>query len=306
MSVFAGRRRTLRRLEIVSWCVADLAAVERGWTAAPGFRVVARGTVDAALAATWDTPALRACPWILLAPASGEAVWLRFIATGEQRGYHQPLTAGWCATEFLATDPDALAGQLADSGFRRLAGPAELFPGPKAPRAMQATGPADELVYFTRILPGGSRYGMKQARSFVDRPFIVTVAGSERAAMEAFYSEQLGMRIMPPLQFVNGILAAACGAAPDTVFPTVIVPIPGRRFLVELDQCPPGLPPRPQQPGLPPPGMSVVSFGVASLDAIGLPFRAPPRPLTAPPYAGRRVAVVSGAAGEWLELIELP
>ena len=204
----------------------------------------------------------------------------------------------------LVQDPDRLASELEGSPFRRLAGPGDLFPGPKAPRAMQVVGPCGELLYFTRILPGGSRYGMKQAQSPVDRPFIVTISGTSTATMTDFYGRVLGMRIMEPMPFINGILAHACRVPADTVFPTTVSPIPGRRFLVEMDECPPGLPARPRQAGQLPPGMAMVSCEVATLDAVCSPFRATPEPIDTFPYGGRRAAVVQGAAGEWLELIE--
>jgi hypothetical protein len=169
---------------------------------------------------------------------------------------------------------------------------------------MHATGPCGELLYFTRILPGGSRYGMKQARCAVDRPFIVTVAGTSTAAMADFYGRVLGMRIMPPMNFINGILAHACGVPPDTVFPTTVSPVPGRRFLVEMDECPPGLPPRPRRDGQLPPGMAMVTAEVADLDAVPAPFRGPLTAVDGPGYGGRRVGVIEGGAGEWLELVE--
>ena len=298
--------RILKGLEIVTWCVDDLAAAIDGWSRYLDFQVVDCGKVSEAAAGVWDTPAVAGCPSALLQPASGAPVFMRFIETGERYGYDQPLTAGWTAAELLVEDPDALADKLAGTPFQRLAGPGDLFPGPKAPRAMQMTGPCGELLYFTRILPGGSRYGMKPARSFVDRPFIITVAGNSMAGMEAFYGEGLGMRVMEPMSFINGVLAHAGGLPPDTVFPTAISPIPGRKFLIELDECPANLPPRPVSAGLPPPGMAIASFAVENLDAVPLVPRSPRLQIDAWPYEGRRVAVTTGAAGEWLELIETP
>lgn len=300
----SSKIRILRDLSIVSYAVPRLDELISAWQQYLDYRLVGEGQVSPEMAAAWQTPAAIHLPSALLQPASGDNVYLRFIATGEQRGYESPATAGWTATEMLVEDPDALAGRLAGSPFRRLAGPGDLFPGPKAPRAMQVVGPCGELLYFTRILPGGSRYGMKQARSPVDRPFIVTISGTSTAAMTAFYGEQLGMRIMEPMPFINGILAHACGVPASTVFPTTVSPIPGRRFLIEMDECPPGLPDRPRQTGQLPPGMAMVSCEVDSLDEVGVAFVAPPVAIAATPYAGRRVAMVRGAAGEWLELIE--
>jgi hypothetical protein len=247
----------------------------------------------------------------VMQPASGEPCYLRFVETGT-RGHGPPATWGWTATELLVQDTDALALRLRGTGFRRLGGPADLYPRPNAPRAMQVIGPSGELIYFTRLLPGGSRYGLKQARCAVDRPFICTVGGPSSARMHDFYAGVLGHRIMERTPFVNGILAMLCEAAPGTVFPTAVTSIPGRRFLLEMDEFPDHVARRPRPPGQLPPGMSMVSFVVRDLDALatlrpgGLPTRAPPRTLEGVAYGGRRVAVIEGAVGEWLELIEDP
>jgi len=305
----AGGRKLLRDVLIVTHCVERLETSEGPWTSLLGYRTVERGTLSPELCAAWDTPAALGQRYALLQPASGEAVYLRFIETGE-RGHDPPATWGWSATELLAEDVDALARRLDGSPFRRLGGPGDLYARPNAPRALQAIGPSGELVYFTRLLPGGSRYGLKQARSFVDRPFIVTVGAPACAQPGAFYGGVLGQRIMDRTPFINGILALLCQVPADTVFPTSIVRIPGRRFLLEIDEYPESVRPRPRRSGHLPRGMAMVSFAVRSLGALatlspgGLPVRAPPRALHGIGYGGRRAAVIEGPAGEWLELIE--
>ncbi len=296
--------RLLRSVAIVTHCVQSLDLARSAWTDLLGYRLVDEGTLDADSCATWDTPAALDQRWCLLQPASGDDCFIRFIETGE-RGHPPPASRGWCATELLVTDTDQLARELAGTGFRRLGGPGDLYPRPNAPRAMQVIGPSGELVYFTRLLPGGSRYGLKQARSRVDRPFIVTVGSPDGEALHRFYGETLGLRIMDRTPFMNGILALLCEAPPHTVFPTAVASLPGRRFLVELDEFPSHVGPRARRPGHLPRGMAMVSFRVTSLDTLaGWPLRAPPRPLAGPVYAGCRVAVIEGSAGEWLELIE--
>jgi len=297
-------RRTLRFLIAITYCVEHLETAESAWRDYLGFRTIGRGTLGAELCAAWDTPAAVDQPYCVMAPASGDPVYLRFIETGEPYPFGPPGHFGWCASEFLVRDPDALARRLEGSPFHRLAGPADLFPRPKAPRAMQMVGPSGEVVYFTRILPGGSRYGMKGAQSDVDRAFIVPVGGPSMAAMRRFYGETLGLRTMDPMAFINPIMAHVCGVPAQTVFPTAIAPIPGRRFLVEMDELPQTVTLRPRQTGCLPPGMAMVSFATENLDAVGVAFRAEPLAPDHAPYDGRRTGVITGAAGEWLELIE--
>jgi len=281
-----------------------LLRAESAWAEFLGYQTIARGRLDEQLCAAWGTPAAAGRPWCLMQPASGANCHIRFIGGGETGGYGPPASWGWNATELLASDPDRLARTLSDSPFRILGGPGNLYAHPKSPRAMQARGPSGELVYFTRILPGGSRYGMKGARSPVDRAFIVTVGGPSLEIMQQFYGGMLGQRVMDRMPFLNGILADACGVARSTIFPTSVAIIPGRSHLVEMDEYPAHTKPRQCRPGQLPDGMAMVGFRVANLNIPGLPLRAPPQRIELPPYAGRRVAVIEGAAGEWLELIE--
>lgn len=307
--VTVGGARLLRGIAVVTHCVERLETAEAGWSGVPAYQAVERGTLPASLCATWGAPAAAGLRYVLMQPASGEPVYLRFVETGE-RGHAPPASWGWSATELLVTDADELARRLGGSAFRRLGGPADLYARPNAPRAMQVIGPSGELVYFTRLVRGGSRYGLKQARSWVDRPFIVTVGGPSAAALHGFYGGLLGHRIMDRTPFINTILAALCQVPADTVFPTAVASIPGRRFLVEMDEYPPGVPPRRVRAGHLPPGMAMVSFAVRSLQAPPLAgpgavrLRAPPRAIEGLPYGGRRVAVIEGPVGEWLELIE--
>lgn len=296
--------KLLRHIAMVTQCVPDLDPVVAAWTQYLAYRVVERGELGANLCAAWNTPAAAGQRYCTLLPESGQDSYIRFVETTDPGGYGPPMTFGWNAMELLVRDVDALAQRLRGSPFTVLGGPGDLFPRPRAPRAMQVAGPSGELIYFTRILPGGSRYGLHGARSTVDRVFIVTVGGPSSDQMHAFYGGALGLRIMDRMPFINTILADGCEVSRSTVFPTSIARIPGRSFLVEMDEFPPAVQPRRRRDGHLPSGMSLVSFLVTSLDDLPLHTRSPPRIVEGVPYAGRRAAVIEGNAGEWLELIE--
>lgn len=298
------RAKLLRHIAIVTHCVPELEPVVAAWTQYLGYRIVDSGELDDTTCAAWDTPAAAGQRYCTLLPASGQNSHIRFIESADAGGYGPPMTFGWNATELLVKDVDALALRFRGSPFRILGGPGDLYPRPRAPRAMQVVGPSGELIYFTRILPGGSRYGLHGARSEVDRVFIVTVGGPSSEAMHEFYGGTLGQRIMDRMPFINTILADGCAVPHGTIFPTSIARIPGRSFLVEMDEYPASVQSRPRRTGHLLPGMSMVSFLVESLDHLPRPARATPRRIDGVPYAGRRVAVIEGNAGEWLELIE--
>jgi hypothetical protein len=297
--------RCLRFLQIVTHCVESIDVAVSSWTKWLGYQVVDEGCLDTQLCAVWATPQSMGQRYCVLQPASGAEVFIRFVENGIANHY-TPASYGWSATELLVTDPDRLLRDLADSPFTHVAGPADLFAQKKAPRALQMSGPSGELLYFTRILPGGSRYGMKGAVSPVDRPFIVPLGGPSMDEMRHFYGEKLGLRTMEPMLFINGIMARACNVDSRTPFSMSIAPLPGRRFLIEIDALPGGLEYRPTPPGQLPCGMAMVSFLVKRLEDIPGTPRAEPKTIQALPYKGRRTAVIQGCAGEWLELIEDP
>jgi hypothetical protein len=243
-------------------------------------------------------------PYALLQPASGADVYLRFIETARTSGYWPPVTQGWIATEILTTDPDAVLEKLRGTAFRHIGGPADLYPSPKSARALQMMGPAGELMYFTRIRPGGSRYGLHGARCFVDRPFIMVVGGTSLADIRHFYGDVLGQRIFPPEPYRIGQMSRVLGLPPDTAYPVSLARIPGRAFLLELEELPPYIKRRTVPDGLLPEGLALVSFASAPLHELMLDYRAAPRSIDIAPYDGRRVAVIEGPCGEWLELID--
>jgi len=296
--------RTLRRIEIATHGVPDLQACVPLYCDLLDYRVVDKGRLPEVLTGAWATPAMTGMPYVLLQPASGADVYLRFIETGNTGGYWPPVTQGWIATEILTTDPDQVAEKLAGTAFTRIGGPADLYPSPKSARALQMAGPAGELMYFTRILPGGSRFGLHGAKSFVDRPFIMVVGGTSLTDIHGFYGDTLGQRIWEQDPFRIGQMSRVLGLPPETTYPISLARIPGRDFLLELEELPPDIKRRTVPEGQLPEGLAMVSFASAPLNELTLAYRAAPRAIDLAPYNGRQVAVIEGPAGEWLELID--
>ena len=295
--------RALRRIEIATLCVSDISICISAYTDLLDYQVIDEGELPQSLAAAWSTPDMTGMPYALLQPSSGAEVYLRFIETGRTGGYWPPVTQGWIATEILTTDPDALLEKLQGSAFTHIGGPGDLYPHPKSPRALQMAGPAGELMYFTRILPGGSRFGLHGAKTFVDRPFIMVTGGTSMDEIHGFYGGVLALRVTEPSPFVIGQMSRVLGVDPRTAYPVSLARIPGRSFLIELEELPPYIERRHVPEGQLPEGLAMVSFKSAPLDELNLNYRAEPRRIDIPPYNGRKVAVIEGPAGEWLELI---
>ena len=293
----------LRRIEIATLCVSDISICISAYTNLLDYQVIDECELSQSLAAAWSTPDMTGMPYALLQPSSGAEVYLRFIETGRTGGYWPPVTQGWIATEILTTDPDALLEKLQGSAFTHIGGPGDLYPHPKSARALQMAGPAGELMYFTRILPGGSRFGLHGAKTFVDRPFIMVTGGTSMDETHGFYGGVLGLRVTEPSAFVIGQMSRVLGVDPRTAYPVSLARIPGRSFLIELEELPPYIERRHVPEDQLPEGLAMVSFTSAPLDELNLIYRAEPRRIDIPPYNGRKVAVIEGPAGEWLELI---
>jgi catechol 2,3-dioxygenase-like lactoylglutathione lyase family enzyme len=170
---------------------------------------------------------------------------------------------------------------------------------------MQALGPAGELLYFTRIPAGKSKFNLGSATSFVDRVFIVVLGVHDIRRTLDFYASTFGVPVTDPVQSRIAVLAQAWGLPPDRTFPLAIVRLP-ERFLIEVDEYPEEAVPPPSSRGGLVGGMAMVSFAVPSLEPFEAQLVAPPRSVKSLPYQGRRVGVMRGPSGELIELIESP
>jgi hypothetical protein len=294
----------LKTIAIVTLLVRQLAPVEGAYREHLDYRTVRSGEISAELAGVWDSPGMAGRDYVLMGPASGAPVYLRFVKAPAGQGEVRPfMTHGWNATEILVQDPDGLARRLDGTPFRVIGPPADLLSTPDSPRAMQALGPAGELLYFTRIIPGGSGFDLGTAAAPVDRVFITVVGGPSLAELRRFYGQVMGLPLGDDLNWRIDVLARAHGLPVETTFPLAVAIMP-KDFLVEMDEYPASARPRKRSSAGPPPGMSIVSFTAESLDGTDVRWRRPPRALADFPYSGRRVAVTEGPVGEWVEVIE--
>ena len=291
----------LTAILMVTLVVPNLADAERAYAEWLGFRVSERGSISPELAASWGAPLAAGSPYVLLKSASDSEVYLRVIERPPTPGYAAMRTHGWNSNEILVEDPAALEQRFraADSPFRVIGPTAPLGSNSKV-IAMQALGPAEELNYFTRIPPEGGTFIKTPAKAFVDRTFIVVLGGPSMDAMRAFYRDALGQTVTEPYSSTVSVLQAALNLPADGKIRIALATLsPG--FLIELDEYPSVTVPRPQREGDLPPGMAMVSFTAKTSLADKSLGAARPRPEA--PYFGRKVALLRGAAGEWLEIV---
>ena len=292
-------RPTLGAIRAVTYAAPDLRAIEAAYAGELGYRVLAHGRVSLDQARGWAAPAMEGRATLVLGPASGEPVHLRFVQSTAACGWRALTTFGWNATEFVVQDVDALAARLEGGAFRIIGPPAGLTRFPMI-RAMQVIGPAGECCYFTEVGPG-SGLQLAVALSFVGRVFIVVAAGPDADALFAPYAG-FSNSVEAPVATPVRVISEAHGLAPGTLHRHGLVRLPGGT-LVELDAYPPTATARIAAEGELPPGMAMVSFDVDALDQQAL--IGPPTSVGLPGASGL-AGCLRGAAGELIELIAPP
>jgi len=293
----------LKSIVMVTMLVTNLNAVEEAYDSYLGYQVLEEGQIDRSLGSVWGARGMNKHPYVIMQPKSGEEVYLRFIEDKSMTNYRPMGTHGWNSTEILVEDPDALAVQLSNSSLNIIGQPYDLYPTPDAPRAMQVLGPSNEIIYLTRIIPGGSGFNLGSAQSYVDRVFIMVVGGPSMKALQDFYSQKLNMPVTEASDWTIGVISRLNNLPEDTVYPLALVSFE-QDFLIELDEYPSVVVPRKRAVNHLPSSTSVVSFLVDSLDNFDIKWRRPPQSIQNFPYNGRKVGVTIGPAGEWIELIE--
>ena len=285
----------LGAIRAVTYTVPDLAAVEDAYVRVLGYRVTDRTLISQPLADSWLAPAMAGCRALVLAPASGEPVYLRFIEDARAAGWRSLVSFGWNVSEYVVQDVDALAERLAGSVFEIIGPPRPLTRFPMI-RAMQATGPAGECCYFTEVGPG-SGLVLAAARAFVGRVFIVVAAGPDADALQAPYAA-LGNQVEAPVATPVRVISRAHGLSPDALHRHGLVRL-AEGTLVELDEYPRSATARATHEGRLPAGMALVAFDVPGLQ--GIASIAPPAAEQLPGVG--LAACVRGAAGELIQLV---
>jgi len=265
--------------------------------------VIERGVLSAALTSSWNANKLEGCKYLIMQPSSKEPVYLRFIEDPSTAKFEPMKTAGWNAIEILVKDPDKLAESFTDSQNFKVVGKPRYLTGNKNIKAMQAIGPANELIYFTNISdPSKSGFGLLPAKSYVDRIFIMVVGARNYPALNDFYRNTLDMFVTEPMLYRIGVLSGVYDLADETRHEISIAKI-SNRFLVEMDKYPDtALPGNIANDSLPP-GIAMVTFEVEKL-LTGLTYVVPPGVRQTFPYKGRKSALIIGPAGEYMELVE--
>ena len=272
----------------VTITVANLAPVENAYNKYLGYHVVERGKIDKATADLWNAPKVAGHDYIVMQPESNAPHYIRFVVTADYPDYKPFTTHGWNATEILVQDVDAVATKLKDSPFQIVGAPGNIAMTVEV-KAMQAIGPAKEVLYFTKSKTLGN------AESPVDRFFIVIDGGKDMNALLDFYSG-LGGKTSPVMPTRMTVLNQAIGLDSETKHPLAIARVEGP-FMVELDQYPDAVKARHVRAGDLPPGMAMVTIQTDSIASGGMPLKGVIS-------HGDKTTVIRSPSGALIELVE--
>ena len=301
-SAQSGNNSALRRIKMATVGAPDLAPIEEWYGDWLGYTVVERGHIAAALAQSWGAPANTGRPYLLLQPESGTDVYIRAVEIDAVPDYKAMTSFGWNSIEIIIDDVYALGEKLVNSPFEIIGEPHSLGGGFASIHAMQVIGPAEEVLYLTCETGDRETSNLPLPGAFVDRPFIMILAGPSVDVMRDFYADKFAVATMPNFDSNLGLVIRAQGLPEDHIFPMTLVRGRERGNNIELDGYPESAGPRIHNEGQIPPGVSMTSFSVDDIDALDLEFITPPQPL----YGTRRAATFIGPAGELTELIEEP
>lgn len=291
----------LSRFRIATMGAPDLAAFEAAYVDWLGYDVRERGTIDAALAASWALPGMAERRYLTLASAGGD-VYVRAVETEAIPGYRPLTTFGWNACEIIVDDVHALAERLKASQFAHLDGPKPLQFMPSI-HAMQLVGPAGEVLYLTCETGDRAASILPIPRGAVDRPFILVLAGGDFEKMRHWYQSRFDLRPRPVRAAKVGIVQRAQGLDSEDTMPLTTLGLAEHGFLIELDGYPESCGPRPAAPGLLPPGNAMASFEIDDMALVADIAIAPPAPRHEAGYDGRLVCAAIGPAGELVEFV---
>ncbi len=292
----------ITRIKMATIAAPDVNLIEKLYTEWLGYKVVEKSKVSEAMAKSWGAPKVAGRPFVMMSSAGTPDVYIRAVQIDAVPGYKAMTTHGWNSIEIIVEDPDKVFEKLSKSPFKHVGGPKNLNPPYDSIRATQFVGPAEETLYFTAEKGDISKSPLPAAKSFIDRPFIMVLAGPDAGVLNQFYMDTFLLRGGAPYPTTIDIIAKAQGLPADQKFMLGLVRMAEKGNNMEIDGYPASAKARPKAEGQLPPGVSMTSFNVNSLDGLKVKFIQPPAKL----YGEKRSATFIGPAGELTELIEEP
>jgi hypothetical protein len=261
------------------------------------------GVVTPNLAASWGCPASGGMQYALLGAANGTGNIIRLVEGTAVPDYVPLRSYGWASLEMSVADVWALHEDIVVDGAFRVIGAPKLVEGFDNFIPMQVIGRAGEVLYLNKVLKSMTALDLPLADAWVDRIFIAILAARDRRSCIDFQIAKLGFEEDATYEITYSVINNAF-QLPDSYKTAMTMTKVGRMPSVEVDQYPDNTIARPAIPQELPPGVAMLTFGVASLEKSRDHWLSPPQVRDGPLYMGNRVCTVLGPSGERMELIE--
>lgn len=265
-----------------------------------GFTVSYQGKVSAELAAFWQAPVLSGNRLQILAAANGDP-WLRLVEDPNASDSQPLQRLGWLALESSVASVDAVRAVIDTGQFQVLGEPAYLQVS-DAIKALQLLGPAGEVSYLTEVQRPVPPFELPQTQSFSASIFIPVLAVPDRQAAVTFYQQLHNAD--PALLFDTKItvLNKRWQKPLTQQYPVATLQL-DCLCLFEIDELPEGLPLCRPTNSLPS-GIALVSCICKDLERVAMLTGATIQQFHDPYYPTDRFILLTGPAGELLELVQ--
>ena len=292
----------MNRLRSITLTVHDTAATARRYADWFDFRLAEKGVVDDDTARSWSAPACSGKPYVVLRPASGAKVDLRFVKGDRVPDYRPLRSYGWAAIELCVQDVMRMAERMRDSPFV-IVGPPSAIPSLPTIRPMQVRGPDDEIVYLTEITTTDPADGLPIVNAPIDKPFICVLACADADATSRWFTTQLGVHVSEPIAIPYRMINRSFGFPADRLHTLCTGDDRGDIYL-EFDQYPQEATVRARHDGALPPGVALCTLTCDDLDTIPGPWSRAPTARGGVIYEGARVGTLITPEGSLVEVVE--
>jgi hypothetical protein len=292
----------MKLLRAATLVVSDPAVTAERYCQWLDYRLIETGTIDSDLAASWGAPQSAGRAYLVIGPASGAEVYLRFVQGVEIDTYKPLRTFGWAALEICVQDVEAVNRQMQASPFE-IIGPPRALEGMEAIYPMQIKGPDQEIVYLTEIRADMPALDLPRATSPIDKLFILVLATSDLTASRQWFSEQLALSVSAPMEIVYTMIAKAFDLPVEQKH-AIATAAHGRDICLELDQYPAAAASRQQRPFELPPGIAIGTLQHPAFHTVPGPWIGQPVRREGAIYGGSRVGTLRAPDGTLVEVVE--
>lgn len=292
----------MKLLRAATITVSDLSRTTGNYARFFDYSIVEDGLISDSLAQSWDCPRAGGLPYVVMQPASGADIFLRFVEQPAHPDYVPLRSYGWNSVEICVEDVLAANARLEGSPFE-IIGPPREIEGLPAIYPMQVKGPDGEVVYLTQIRDDLPAYDLPRAGAPIDKLFILVMGCSDLDASLQWMERHAGVQMGRSMEIVYTMLAGAYDTPADELH-RIATMIHDRDVFLELDQYPEAAVMRKRHEGMLPPGCAIGTLWTPTFDALPGPWITPPEKRDGLVYQGRRAATLKDLDGALIEIVE--